>query len=97
MKTNPDQLWKRLVHDAAPPDASTADDEHISLIISQLHWRPQLQSCASWEEVLWPLLLRFALPAAALILIFTALLPTPERPVKGDSVDDLIAALLPTR
>lgn len=96
MKTNPDQLWKRLLRDASAPATPDADDEQISRIVSQLRWQPGHSPVATWEEALWPLLLRLALPGAALLLIFAALLPAPEPPVKGDSVDDLIAALLPS-
>mgnify|MGYP000903295610 FL=1 len=95
MKTNPDQLWKRLLQDAAPPAVSEATEEEVSRIVAHLRWQPAGITLPSWEEALWPLLLRFALPGAALILICASLLPTPEAPVKGDSVDDLIAALLP--
>lgn len=95
MKPKPDPLWKRLLEDALPLTMPEASGEEISRIVTRLRWRPGHAHAISWEDALWPLLLRFALPAAALILILAAALPAPDPTAPSDSVDDLIAAILP--
>jgi hypothetical protein len=95
MNPTPDQLWKRLVHEASPPPMREADDAEVSHIVSLLKWQPGRSAAATWEEILLPLLLRFALPSAAIILILAATLPEPDQTTPSDTVDDLIASIIP--
>jgi hypothetical protein len=95
MKPKPEQLWKHLVRAASPPLMDQASEDEVSRIVTHLHWQPGRSPFMTWEETLWPLLLRFALPCAAAILLITAALPSPDRPSPSDSVDDLIASIIP--
>ena len=94
MKPTPSQLWKRLISEASPMHEPVADTT-FDLIVSRLRWSPSgKDTTASWESLWWSLTSRFAIPAAAAILIFTVWLPAPARPRSADQVDDLIAAAL---
>lgn len=92
MKTKPKDLWKRLINEASPPLAPVASEDDVARIVSQLHWQSHHAPAPTWEEALWPLISRLALPGAAALLILATLFPAPHTPPRVDSVDDLIAA-----
>lgn len=93
MKSKPKNLWNRLVSEA-DPTASALSDECVARIVSQLRWQPIIHAHApTWDEALWPLISRFALPAAGALLILVALLPAHQTP-RADTLDDLITAAI---
>jgi len=90
MKPRPDDLWKRLLTETDRPASAPSADE-VTRIVSQLRWQPSQAPTPTWDESLWPLISRFALPAAAALLILATFLPAPQTPPRADSLDDLIA------
>lgn len=94
MKRTAKELWKRLVSEAGRKTL-VADHGEISRIAAHLRWKPSAACPPSWDEALWPLLLHFALPGAAALLLLAALLPAPKPTMRADNVDELIAATLP--
>ncbi len=95
MKPNPNQLWRRLVSEAAPQTTPPTDDA-VNRIVSKLRWQPATATPPTWEALLWPLLSRIALPGAAALLLVAAFLPSPPLPHAAESVDDVIAAAIQT-
>ena len=93
MKPKPKDLWNRLVSEADLP-ASAASEDDVTRIVSQLHWQPNPAPAPTWDEALWPLISRFALPTAAALLILATFLPAPQTPPRADNVDDLIATAI---
>lgn len=94
MKRNAKRLWKCLVSEAGHEAVIPRDDD-VSRIAAHLRWKPSAAGVPTWEEALWPLLLRFALPGAAILLLFASLLPPPKPAIPVDNIDELISATLP--
>jgi len=87
----------RFRHEASRPElraASALSEDDVTRIVSQLRWQPNQASAPTWDEALWPLISRFALPTAAALLLLTTFLPAPKTPSPAESVDDLIAAAI---
>jgi len=95
MKPKPEELWNRLVNEA-DHSPSQASDDTVTSIVRALRWQPTLDAKPTWDEFLWLLILRVALPGATALFILAALLPAPTHPLSITDVDDLIAAVVDT-